>query len=195
MTRKEQVAGTRRRIIDSARQLFGNDGFHKVGLEQVADHAGVGRKTIYFQFGSKLGLLEALVGDMSRQAGVPDFVGAALTDDDVRRGLRRFVGGSCSLWEHEAGLCRALLTLAASDADARHIIDRVGAERLADLHRLTRRARRLGQLQQGWTPSRAAAALWLLTAFESYDLIRRTGKSSREATNLLCELALGVLNS
>lgn len=183
---------TRRRIIDSARALFADEGFHRVGLEHVAEHAGVGRKTIYFQFGSKLGLLEALVGDMSQRAGVSDFVDAAVADDDVTRGIRRFVSGSCALWEHDAGICRALLTLSASDADARHVIDQVGTERLADLRRLTTRARRLGRLSREWTPARAADALWLLTSFESYDLLRRAGKSSREATTLLSDMALRV---
>src|SRR5258706_6130339 len=154
--RQGQVEATRRRIIESARALFGDEGFHRVGLEQVADHAGVGRKTIYFQFGSKLGLLEAIVGDMSRRAGVREFVDAALGDDDVVRGLRQFVAGSCSLWESDAGMVRALLTLAASDADAREIIDRVGAARLNDLRQLTDRANRRGQLQHGWSPARAA---------------------------------------
>jgi AcrR family transcriptional regulator len=191
--RQARVDETRRRIIESARELFGGDGFHRVGLEQVAEHAGVGRKTIYFQFGSKLGLLEALIGDMSRRAGVTDFVEDALTDDEPARGLRRFVSGTCALWEHDANLCRALVTLATSDVDARSIIDRVGAARLEDLVRLTRRARRLGRLDPRWTPTRAAEALWVLTSFESYDNLRRLDKPSREATDLLCAIALSLL--
>ena len=190
--RQQRVDDTRRRIIDSARALFGDEGFHRVGLEQVAEHAGVGRKTIYFQFGSKLGLLEALTADMSRRAGVADFVEDALTDDDAKRALRRFVTGTCALWEQDANICRALLTLSTSDIDARSIIDRVGSARLEDLRRMSRRAHRLGRLDPGWTPARAADALWLLTSFESYDLLRRLGKSSRDATNLLCDLALSL---
>lgn len=193
--RQQRVDDTRRRIIESARELFGTDGFSRVGLEQVAAEAGVGRKTIYFQFGSKLGLLEALVSDMSRQAGISDFVAAAVADRDPASGLRTFINGSCSLWEQEAGLCRALLTLAASDADARNIIDRVGTDRLADLRQLTNGAHRRGRLRQGWSPARAAGALWLLSSFESYDLMRRAGKSGREAARLLCDLGVGVFNT
>ena len=193
--RQERVENTRRRIIDSARSLFGEDGFHRVGLEQVAEQAGVGRKTIYFQFGSKLGLLEALVADMSQKAGVADFVATALGDDDVAQGLRRFIEGSCSVWEHDADLCRALLTLAAADADARQIIDRVGAARLADLRQLAYRAHRRDLLAHDWTTVRAAEAWWLLSSFENHDVMRRAGKSARQTSNLLCDLAVALLKA
>ena len=192
--RQQGVEETRQRIVDAARQLFGAEGFHGVGLEEVAERAGVGRKTIYYQFGSKLGLLEALVANVSERGGVSEFVGEALADDDVARAVRRFVAGSCSVWERDAPVCRALLTLAASDTDARTVIDRVNDERLQDLHRLAGRARRAGRLREGWTAVRAADALWLLTSFESYDLLRRAGKSPGEATNLLCDLALGLVH-
>lgn len=191
--RQQQVEETRRRIVESARTLFGGEGFHAVGLEELAAHAGVGRKTIYFQFGSKLGLLEALVRDASSRAGVSEFVASALSDDSVDRGLKRFVRGSCSVWENDSALCRALITLAASDADARDLLDRLGADRLSDLRRLAARARRLGRLGRGWTPTRAADALWLVTSFETYDLLHRAGKSAREAAELLCDLAGSVL--
>jgi AcrR family transcriptional regulator len=191
--RQQQVEETRRRVISSARALFGEEGFHGVGLEQVAEHAGVGRKTIYFQFGSKLGLLEALVRDASGRARVAEFVASALSDDDVTRGLRRFVRGSCSVWENDSQLCRALITLAASDAEARQLLDRLNSDRLSDLRRLTARVGRRGALGPGWSPKRAADALWLVTSFETYDLLRRTAKSPGEASELLCDLAVSVL--
>jgi AcrR family transcriptional regulator len=174
--------------------MFGKEGFHGVGLEQVAQHASVGRKTIYFQFGSKLGLLEALVRDASERAGVREFVAEALTDEDVARGVERFVRGSCAVWEQDADLCRTLTTLAAADGDARELLDRVGADRLSDLRRLAQRARRLGRLGGGWTPARAADALWLVTSFETYDLMRRSGKSASETAGLLFQIAKSVLD-
>ena len=56
--------------------MFVEDGFHGVGLEDLARRAGVGRKTIYYQFGSKLGLLESLVADLGERGAVGDFVAA-----------------------------------------------------------------------------------------------------------------------
>src|SRR5216684_3409859 len=83
--RQQRVEDTRRRIIESARTLFGKEGFQAIGLEEVAEHAGVGRKTIYYQFGSKLGLLQALIGNLSERSRVSEFVQAAITDDDVAK--------------------------------------------------------------------------------------------------------------
>src|SRR5258708_1459702 len=94
--RQVSVDERRRRIIDVAREMFAETGFHRVGLEEVARRAGVGRKTIYHQFGSKLGLLQALVADLSERGGVAEFVGTALGEPDMTRAVRRFVEGCCA---------------------------------------------------------------------------------------------------
>jgi AcrR family transcriptional regulator len=46
-----------RRVLDAASILFYNDGIHAVGVDTIAEVAGVSKKTIYDRFGSK----EALV--------------------------------------------------------------------------------------------------------------------------------------
>lgn len=192
--RQAKVDDTRRRIVDIAREMFGEGGFHTVALEDVAHRAGVGRKTIYYQFGSKLGLLQALVADLSERGGVSDFVGSALSEQDITQAVRRFVQGCCSFWEREYPVVRALATLAASDADARVVVDRVNRSRRRDLGLLTARARRVRALRPRWTAHSAADSLWLLTNFESYDLLRRAGKSAGQATRLLSDLARSLLD-
>ena len=192
--RQARVDDSRRRIIEVALEMFSEEGFHAVGLEEVARRAGVSRKTIYYQFDSKLGLLQALVADLNERGSVSEFVGAALSETDIRLAVRRFVQGSCSFWEREHAVIRALATLAASDADARLVVDRVNASRRRDLGGLTDRARGASGLRAGWSATRAADSLWLFTCFESYDLLRRTGKSAADATKLLCDLALSLLD-
>src|SRR5680860_1321358 len=71
--RREQVESNRRRIIEAARDLFAEDGFHGVGLEEVARRAGVGRKTIYYQFGSKRDLFQAVVDDLGERGGAVSY--------------------------------------------------------------------------------------------------------------------------
>lgn len=64
-------AATRTRILDAANALLLERGYHGVGLASVASVAGVSRQTVYDQFGSKPGLLRAMVARSEEVAGLP----------------------------------------------------------------------------------------------------------------------------
>lgn len=53
------------------------------------------------QFGSKLGLLQGLVADLSESGGVAEIVGAALDENGIVHVVRGFVQGTCEFWERE----------------------------------------------------------------------------------------------
>lgn len=52
---------TRSIIIERALELFSRRGFDAVGIQEVADAAALTKPTLYYHFGSKQGLLEAIV--------------------------------------------------------------------------------------------------------------------------------------
>ena len=52
---------TRTTILEGALELFSRRGFSAVGIQEVADGAEITKPTIYYHFGSKQGLLEAIV--------------------------------------------------------------------------------------------------------------------------------------
>jgi AcrR family transcriptional regulator len=52
---------TRRRILDAAYELFYRMGFGRVGVDEVAAHAGVTKRTLYYHFKSKDELLSAVL--------------------------------------------------------------------------------------------------------------------------------------
>ena len=52
---------TRRRILDAAYQLFYQRGFSRVGVDEVAELAGVTKRTLYYHFESKDDLLAAVL--------------------------------------------------------------------------------------------------------------------------------------
>jgi AcrR family transcriptional regulator len=55
------AAGTRRRIIDAAYELFYRKGFARVGVDAIAAEAGVTKRTLYAHFDSKDRLLGAVL--------------------------------------------------------------------------------------------------------------------------------------
>lgn len=52
---------TRQHIIETAYAAFYQHGFHACGVEFLAQHAGVTKRTLYAHFGSKDGLIEAVL--------------------------------------------------------------------------------------------------------------------------------------
>jgi AcrR family transcriptional regulator len=60
--REEKKAESRRRILESAREVFFRDGFMAANLDEVADKAGVAKGTLYRYFESKAELYVAVLG-------------------------------------------------------------------------------------------------------------------------------------
>lgn len=86
---------TMRKILDAAREEFGERGFSDSSIVGITQRAGVALGTFYTYFDSKEALFQALVRDMSAQ--VRDNVGPSLagaTDglDGERRALATFLG-------------------------------------------------------------------------------------------------------
>jgi len=85
---------TLRKILDAAREEFGERGFSDSSIVGITQRAGVALGTFYTYFDSKEELFKALVRDMSAQ--VRDNVGPALVDatdglDGERRALEAFL--------------------------------------------------------------------------------------------------------
>src|SRR5436853_5771508 len=75
--RQASTDQTRARILSAARELLMNrDGFSGFSIEAVARQADVARMTVYHQFGSKIGLLEALCDSLASSGGMEQLAGA-----------------------------------------------------------------------------------------------------------------------
>src|SRR5947207_12522416 len=85
---------TLRKILDAARDEFGERGFSESSIVAITQRAGVALGTFYTYFDSKEAVFQALVRDMSGQ--VRDHVAPALKDasdmiDGERRALESFL--------------------------------------------------------------------------------------------------------
>lgn len=59
--RQADARARRRRVIDAATELFAEHGFGDTSIQRIADEAGVSVQTVYAVFGSKPGILHAVV--------------------------------------------------------------------------------------------------------------------------------------
>jgi len=65
-TERADAARNRRRVLDAAKQLFGERGIAAVTLDDVVAAAGVGKGTLFRRFGDKAGLAVALLDEQER---------------------------------------------------------------------------------------------------------------------------------
>jgi AcrR family transcriptional regulator len=85
---------TLRKILDAARQEFGERGFSDSSIVGITQRAGVALGTFYTYFDSKEELFQALVRDMSAEVAEtvsPAFVGSRHAFDAARDGLELFL--------------------------------------------------------------------------------------------------------
>lgn len=193
--RQEATEQTRAGILAAARDLLAalND-FSSFTIDAVARQAGVARMTVYYQFGSKIGLLEALSDDLATR-GRMDRLSAAFKDADQRAALDEFVATFAHFWSTDRLVMRRLRALAALDADFERVV------RARDERRREGASALVGRLieREGMTTAERgaelAAILYTLTSFETFDTLAgaaNTIASVTPAVQWLVRAAVGL---
>ncbi|MGH7563908.1 MAG: TetR/AcrR family transcriptional regulator [Gemmatimonadota bacterium] len=190
--RKEAVEETRERILAAARKLLKGDGYAEFTVDTVAREADVSRATVYYQFGSKSGLLEALFDDLAVRGRMTDLAGA-FREADPLAGLDRFIEIVVRFYASDRVLLRRLRGLAAMDPDfASGIRGRDERRRKGLTVLLGRIAERHGRPRED-DLERALDVLHTLTSFETFDNLSGRGRKAAEVGELVAGLAQAAL--
>lgn len=111
--RASAAAETRERIIAAGARLLRKDAsIANFSLDVVAKAAGVTRLTVYNQFGSRRGLLEAVFDDIAHQGGLFELA-EVMAMADPCAALDRVVEIFCTFWGRDpaiGGLNQAIAT-------------------------------------------------------------------------------------
>src|SRR4051812_42630239 len=117
MDKRDAAASeTRTRILEAARHILASRVRPDLSMEAVAERADVARLTIYYQFKSRRGLLEALYdhlaqrGNMHRMA---EIFRAADAPQAIEQLVRTFVG----FWATDPIVMRRLRAMGALDSE------------------------------------------------------------------------------
>ncbi|HEV2028268.1 MAG TPA: helix-turn-helix domain-containing protein [Candidatus Dormibacteraeota bacterium] len=164
--RQAAVDRTRAAILSAARQLVAEVG-PEAGVGKVAERAGVSRITVYNQFGSKAGLLEALTVEAGLPAGAAP---APASGTDSVDDLKRRIAEACTAWAADPRLYRQLQGRSGSQDEATDR-DRDLAERLAADDRL----------RPGCSIKEAEDVIGILTSFPVFDRLHKSGRRSPAA--------------
>lgn len=189
--RTPQGEATRARILTAARVAV-EEGFQAFTIDRVALRAGVSRMTVYYQFGSKHDLLEALFDWLADRGGL-DRLAEAFRRPDALEALETFIEVFCGFWASDRVGIRRLRGWASLDPEAEKGGQGRDAWRREGMEVIVRRLR-----EEYDTPPPARVAetidlLHTLTSFESYDNLARTGRRQGEIVALLTRAARAVV--
>lgn len=81
----------RERIMQCAEELFYSKGYDAAGVQEIVDRAGITKPTLYYYFGSKRGLLQAIL-DTKFEMLRPLLSEAMQAEEDIRSKLYRLAG-------------------------------------------------------------------------------------------------------
>jgi TetR/AcrR family transcriptional regulator, regulator of cefoperazone and chloramphenicol sensitivity len=167
--RERHAALTRSVILDVARRRFAEAGYAATAVRPIAEEAGVALQTLYTTFGSKQGLLLALVDTVREQTGgAQTWVQIGESDDPLEiiglaAGIRRRILERCG------DIVITFREGAAGDADVAAAYEEGRRRSREGILRVCTRLQALGALRSGLTPERAADQLVALFAAEVYE--------------------------
>ncbi|HLI41579.1 MAG TPA: TetR/AcrR family transcriptional regulator [Streptosporangiaceae bacterium] len=207
--RQDRIDESRRRVLDAARTLLAESASYTAfTVDAVAKKADVARATVYYQFGSKTGLLDAVCDDLAETGQMSELAGA-FTDPDPRRGLRHFVVTFGRFWAADRPVMRRLRALAALDPEVGAVIAARDERRRDGLRVLIGRLASGGLLPAsagdaaedadatgGGQPAAneaAARVLLALTSFETFDVLASPGRPLADVADEIIRLAGAAL--
>jgi AcrR family transcriptional regulator len=181
--RRDQIDDTRRRVVDAARDLLADASrYTTFTVDAVAKRADVARATVYYQFGSKTGLLEALC-DALAERGHLDELAYVFGDGDAMEALDRFVTAFGQFWSADRVATRRLRALARLDPEVGAVIEARDERRRAGLGVIVDRL--------AGPPARDALVRMLhaLTSFELFDTLAGADRAPSDVIPEVIELA------
>lgn len=108
-----RAEATRRRLFEATMRLARGTGLAGVTVDEIAAEAGVAKGTVYYNFGSKDGLVEALlrygVDDLGRRLREA-IEGADAAGDDPAAGLSALVDAALAFIESYPGFSQILVS-------------------------------------------------------------------------------------
>jgi AcrR family transcriptional regulator len=187
--RQTATEKTRERILISARELLLAKEFAEFTMEAVARKADVSRLTVYYQFESKTGLLEALYNYIAKRGGIERLAEVFRKGGDPLRTLYDFIDVFTRFWESDRDVIRRLHALGAIDPEigqglrARNERRRNGARVIVE---------RYCAVYPPLTPPQVPIAidtLHMLTSFETYDALAGSARTREEVVGIIRKLA------
>jgi AcrR family transcriptional regulator len=188
--RQRSVEAGRERILRAARELLEDEDAESFSIDAIARRAGVARMTVYNQFESKAGLLEALFDALAAQGPLGQLADTFKQQDPLAM-LDEYVAIFGRFWTLHRSTHRRLRAAALHDAElaaamaARNARRRIG---------ITEILRRLGDRAHP-VVARADAinAIFVMLSFETFNELAGEDRTPNDIVPVMRRLVRAVL--
>jgi AcrR family transcriptional regulator len=191
--RESDAAKTRVRIVAAAaKHLRSAKGIKGLSLESVAKEAGVTRLTVYKQFGSRHGLLEAVFDDVARRGGLHR-IPEAMAERDPRVALQRLVAIFCEFWYFNSKTLGQIIGASTADPQLEHAILARNERRRKALATLLNRIAGANRIPPE-TFDEVVDTLFVLTSHAVFSGLAVAGRSVETVCRLVQDLAIRTVD-
>lgn len=190
--RRASADATKRRVLAAGRDLLVAHGGKGFTVDAVAARAGVARMTVYYQFGSKKGLRDALFSNLAAR-GLVERLRSSGTRSVPFDALAEFIGTLVGFWAADRMVIRRLRSLALLDPAAERNLRAADEHRLDAVRHIVRRLTEQHGRPSPATADDVALVLFSLTSFESFDALAGPARTPEEVATLLIRAAHAAL--
>ena len=186
-SRKAAALDTRRSIIETARQLFLENGYAGTTMPAIAKASSTALDTIYATVGKKPALFRLLVetaisgANEAQPAEQRDYVRAIRAEPDAKRKFEIYAAALSNIQPRLAPLFRVLQAAAPTDPDLRALWQEISERRARNMRLLAQDLAATKQLRNGLSEAAVADVIWTMNSPEFYLLlVEQRGWSSDE---------------
>ncbi len=185
--RQVRIDDSRQKVIDAARALLTEStSYTTFTVDAVAKKADVARATIYYQFESKIGLIEAVCDALAADGQMSELASAFMNPDPVEA-LSIFIACFARFWNSDRPVMRRLRSLARLEQEVGGVISARDERRSSGLVVLV--ARLSDHHLLNVEPDRAVQILFTLTSFETFDSLAADNMSMTEVEGEILAMA------
>jgi AcrR family transcriptional regulator len=192
--RKAAIEQTRGRLLRAARDLLASrGGAARFSIDAVARRAGVARMTVYHQFGSRRGLLEALFDSFAMSGRLPEHLAAAFQRPDPRDTLGDVILAFARFWEAGRAGIRRVRALGVLDPELGEALEARNQRRRAVVRAVVQRLQERPGRPAADEEAQAEDVLYTLTSFETFDTLAGPKRSLEEVAPAILRLARAAI--
>ena len=190
--RARSVERTRARIIEAASELLPSS--PNMSVDDIAERADVSVQTLYTHFGSKRGLLLAVIDSLQQDAGLYADFDTVWSSPDGETALRRMLATTLRLWHGAWPFVGFTEQLRRTDEEIGRYLHEVDGYRRSNLVSITERLSLERRLRPGLDAGTAAALVFALSLPSIYEeLVVIGGWRLDDAVRLAVDAAVNAI--